>query len=37
LLELDGYFGGEDGAGRGSVDDDVVGLVGLEELLVDGD
>ena len=30
-------FGGEDGAGGGSVDDDVVGLVGLEQFFVDGD
>ena len=37
LLELRGHFGGEDGAGRGSVDDDVLRLVGLQQFLVDGD
>ena len=36
LLELGGDFGGEDRAGRGAVDDDVLRLVGLEQLLVDG-
>ncbi len=37
LLEADGYFGGEDGAGGGAVEGDVGGLVGLEEVAVDGD
>lgn len=37
LFETDGYFGGEDGSGRGSVEGDVGGLVGLEEVAVDGD
>src|SRR5256885_938863 len=37
LLEADGGFGGHGGAGRGSVDGDAAGLVGLEELFVDGD
>ena len=37
LLEFGGHFGGEDGSGRGAVDADMAGLVGLQELLVDRD
>jgi len=37
LLEADSYFGSEDGTGGGSVEGDVSGLVGLEEVAVDGD
>ena len=37
LLEADGDLGGEDGAGGGAVDGDVLRLVGLEELAIDGD
>ncbi len=37
LFEADGDFRGEDGAGGGAVDGDVLGLVGFEEIAVDGD
>lgn len=36
LLEANGDLGGEDGAGGGAVDGDVLGFVGFEELAVDG-
>ncbi len=35
-LSFDGDFAGQDGPGRGAVDDDVVRLVGLQQFLVDG-
>ena len=35
--EADGDFGGKDGSGGGAVEGDVGGLVGLEEVAVDGD
>ena len=37
LFEADSDFAGEDRAGRGSVDGDVRGLVGLEQLFIDSD
>lgn len=37
LTELHGYFAGEDGASRGSIHGDVRGLVGFQQLFVDGD
>ena len=37
MFEADGYFGGEDGSGRGAVEGDVGGLVGFQEVAVDGD
>ena len=37
LFEADGDFGGEDGAGGGAIDGNVSGLVGLEELAINGD
>jgi len=37
LFEADGYFGGEDCSGRGAVEGDVGGVVGFEEVAVDGD
>ena len=35
LLEADGYLGGENGSGRGSIEGDVGRLVGFEEFAID--